>query len=70
MQQDEEYDGQHDKNRRRRERNTEAHSKRAGKRKAREEQRGDTTVLPTVPVHQPEPGLGSSNAVTSGLYRI
>jgi hypothetical protein len=40
MQQDEEYDGQHDKNRRRRERNTEAHSERAGKWKAREEQHG------------------------------
>jgi hypothetical protein len=40
MQQNEEYDGQHGKNRRRRERNTEAHSERAGKRKAREEQHG------------------------------
>ena len=41
MQQDEEYDGQHDKNRRRRGRNTEAHSERTGKRKAREEQAPD-----------------------------
>jgi hypothetical protein len=40
MQQDEQYDGQHDKNRRRRGRNTEAHIERAGKRKAREEQHG------------------------------
>jgi hypothetical protein len=40
MQQDEEYDGKHDKNRRRRKRNTEEHSERAGKRKAREKQHG------------------------------
>jgi hypothetical protein len=61
MQQDEQLDGKHDKNRRRRGRNTEANSKRAGKRKANSPlgaSRG--TPLP------PPPGVGGGGSGGGG----